>query len=356
MSVVGSKEERGRPARSTRQLFELLAHYRDQVMPRIRELIPNNRYRDTLYGPMLEYPLREGKGFRPALCLATCQACGGRAEEALDTAAALEMFHNAFLIHDDIEDGSQNRRGDPTLHTKYGIAIATNVGDGLNMLAMRTLLRNTRTLGLERALTLMFEVERMARESAEGQSMELDWGRFNRADLRPAGYLRMTRKKTCWYTCIAPLRVGALIANVRPSQLSAFIPLGFKIGAAFQIQDDVLNLTAEESLYGKEIAGDIAEGKRTLAVIHVIEHAGPSARSRILEIYGRRRLEKPRGDIDYVLDCMHRYGSISFASTVALRLAKSAERTFACEFAWIAPSPYRSFLQEMIYYMIDRRL
>src|ERR1700722_11119925 len=159
MSVVGSKEERGRPARSTRQLFELLAHYRDQMMPRIRQLIPNNRYRYTLCQQMLESRLREGKGFRPALCLATCQACGGRAEEALDTAAALEMFHNAFLIHDDIEDGSQNRRGDPTLHTKYGIAIATNVGDGLNMLAMRTLLRNPRTLGLERALTLMFEVE-----------------------------------------------------------------------------------------------------------------------------------------------------------------------------------------------------
>ena len=75
-------------------------------------------------------------------------AAAGRRTPWIRT-AALEMFHNAFLIHDDIEDGSENRRGDPTLHTKYGIAIATNVGDGLNMLAMRTLLRNTRTLGLE---------------------------------------------------------------------------------------------------------------------------------------------------------------------------------------------------------------
>jgi geranylgeranyl diphosphate synthase, type II len=356
MSVVRSKEERTHPSRSTRQLFELLAHYREQVLPRIRELIPTNRHRDTLYGLMLEYPLREGKGFRPALCLAVCQACGGRAEDALDTAAALEMFHNAFLIHDDIEDGSENRRGDPTLHTKYGIAIATNVGDGLNMLAMRTLLRNTRTLGLERALTLMFEVERMARESTEGQSMELDWVRFNRADLTPADYLRMTRKKTCWYTCIAPLRVGALIANVRPALLGAFIPLGFKIGAAFQIQDDVLNLTAQESLYGKEIAGDIAEGKRTLSVIHLIKHAGAPARKRIMEIYGCKRAEKSRDDITFVLECMEHYGSISFASSVARRLAESAERTFSRQFAWIAPSPYRSFLEEMIYYMIDRQL
>ncbi len=356
MSLVRLKEKRGRPGRSTEHFFEMLAHYREQVLVRIRELVPNNRFRHTLYGPMLEYPLREGKGFRPALCLAMCQACGGRVEEAMDTAAALEMFHNAFLIKDDIQDASEYRRGDPTLHTKYGIAIASNVGDGLNMLAMRTLLRNTRTLGLERALTLIFEIERMARESTEGQSMELDWVRFNRADVAVSDYLRMSRKKTCWYTCVAPMRAGALIANVRPAELGAFTSLGFKIGAAFQIQDDNLNLTAEESLYGKEIGGDIAEGKRTLAMIHLMEHASAADRRRILDIYARPRVDKSQGDIEFVLESMHRYGSIAFASDLARRLAESAARTFERRFAWIAPSPYRRFLEEMIYYMIERQL
>ncbi len=356
MAAMREREQRGRPQRSTDHFFEMLAFYREQVLERICELVPHNRYRRTLYGPMLEYPLREGKGFRPALCLATCQACGGRIEEALDTAAALEMFHNAFLIHDDIEDGSESRRGDPTLHAKYGVAIATNVGDGLNMLAMRTLLGNTRTLGLERALTLIFEVEKMARESTEGQSIELDWVHFNRADVRPADYLRMCRKKTCWYTCIAPLRTGALIAGVRPAELGPFTPFGFKIGAAFQIQDDVLNLTAEQALYGKELGGDIAEGKRTLIAIHVIEQAAAADRRRILDIYARPRAEKTAAELAFVLDCMHRYGSIAFATSLARRLALAAARIFERDFGWIAPSPYRRFLEEMIDYMIERQL
>lgn len=355
MSDIRTKEEHRRPQRSTDYFFELLHHYRQMVLARICELVPRNRYQDTLYGPMLEYPLREGKGFRPALCLAVCQACGGRVEEALDTAAALEMFHNAFLLHDDVEDFSESRRGQPTLHQKYGVAIAINVGDALNMLAMRTLLNNTRTLGLERALTLILEVERMARESAEGQSIELDWVRFNRADTSIRDYLRMGQKKTCWYTCITPMRTGALIAKVDSHRLSAFVPFGLKVGAAFQIQDDVLNLTAEQSIYGKEIGGDIAEGKRTVMVAHLLSEAKGSDAREIIDIYGRRREAKTQDDVAFVFACMQRYGSIDFARDLARRLTISAARTFDRRFGWIPPSPYRRFLEEMIDYMIERR-
>ncbi len=355
-SIVRLKEEQVRPRHSTDHFFELLAHYRELVLERMCELVPRNRYQRTLYGPLLEYPLREGKGFRPALCLATCQACGGRVEEALDTAASLEMFHNAFLIHDDIEDLSESRRGEQTLHAKYGIPIATNVGDALNMLAMRTLLRNTETLGLERALTLIFEVERMARESTEGQSIELDWVKFNRADVSVTDYLRMTRKKTCWYTCITPLRAGALIANVPPEALRPFTSFGFRVGAAFQIQDDILNLTAEERLYGKEIAGDIAEGKRTVIVIHLIDQLNAHERRRLLDIYARPRQEKSATDIEFVLDRMRRHESIQFAARLAHKLALSAEDIFREKFRWIGASPFRCFLEEMIHYMIERQL
>jgi geranylgeranyl diphosphate synthase type II len=355
MLTIRAKEQQGRPERSTDHFFALLDYYRQLVLARICELVPRNRYRSTLYGPMLEYPLSEGKGFRPALCLAVCQACGGRLEEALDTAVALEMFHNAFLIHDDIEDSSQYRRGQPTLHQKYGIAIATNIGDALNMLAMRTLLGNTRTLGLERALTLIFEIERMARESAEGQSIELDWVRFNKADTSVRAYLRMSQKKTCWYSFIAPMRTGALIAKINDQRLAAFVPFGLKIGAAFQIQDDTLNLTAEQSLYGKEIGGDIAEGKRTVIVTHLLREATGGDAARIVDIYGRSREAKTADDVAFVLKCMERYGSIDFARALARRLTLSAARCFAGRFGWIPPSPHRCFLEEMIDYMVERK-
>lgn len=305
---------------------------------------------------MLEYPLREGKGFRPALCLSMCQACGGRMGDALDTAAALEMFHNAFLIHDDIEDESVSRRGSPALHTKYGIPIATNVGDGLNMLAMRTLLGNVELLGLERSLSVILEVDRMARESTEGQSIELDWVRHNTPDVSTRDYLLMARKKTCWYTCIAPLRMGALIAGVQPAELSIFNSFGFKIGTAFQIQDDILNLTAEESLYGKEILGDIAEGKRTLMANHVMRHATPTDRARICAIYGLSRAEKTADDVAYVFEMMQSTGSLDYARNIAKQLTLRAKRIFDAKMRWIAPSPHRGFLEQMIQYMIDRKL
>ena len=356
MSRMRATEALARPPGSTEHLFATLSWYRELVLERIQELVPKNRYVRTLYGLMLEYPLREGKGFRPALCLSTCQACGGKLEDGLDTAAALEMFHNAFLIHDDVEDASESRRGYPTLHRKYGVPIATNVGDALNMLAMRTLLRNTETLGLERALTIIYEVERMARESTEGQSLELDWVHGSRSSVRIRDYFLMTYKKTCWYTCIAPMRVGALIAGVHRRDLSDFLPLGFRIGAAFQIQDDVLNLDAEERLYGKEIGGDIAEGKRTLIAIHALQTAEGSTRDRLSAIYAKPREAKTVEEIAWVLAAMRRQGSVAFAKDISRRLTLSAKRLFERRFDWLAPSPHRAFLEEMFQYMIDRKL
>jgi geranylgeranyl diphosphate synthase type II len=354
---VNDKEAGDRVGEAANLFFDTLAGYRDLVLNRILEIVPKGgRYERMLYQPMLEYPLREGKGFRPALCLAICQACGGKLAHALDSAAALELFHNAFLIHDDIEDASETRRGLPTLHAQHGVAAATNIGDALNTLALRTLLGNTGIVGLERSLVIINDVSRMARESTEGQAMELNW--ISLPDHRPLGlrdYLTMTRKKTTWYTCIAPMRLGAIIADVPGRRLGAFIPFGFRVGAAFQIQDDVLNLVGDEALYGKELAGDIAEGKRTLMAIHAMASAAPETRARLAAIYGLPRVEKTSEDIRYVRDAMEALGSIDFARDVAMRLTASARRIFESQFRWIPPGPHRGFVEAMIDYMASRR-
>ncbi len=355
-ATMRAKEQEARPPAGHDEFFDTLAHYRDEVLAELRALIPDNPYRDVLYDLMLEYPLREGKGFRPALCLAACQGCGGRLGDAVTSAAALELFHNAFLIHDDLEDGSLSRRGSPTLHAKYGVGIAANVGDGMNVLALGTLLRNVELIGLEKALATVREAERMARESVEGQAIELDWIRFNRADLGVRDYLLMCRKKTCWYTCIAPMRIGALIAGAPPERLRLFNSFGFHVGAAFQIQDDILNLTAEERLYGKEIGGDIAEGKRTVMVVHLLASARSRDRRRLVRIYGKDRREKTEAELDFVRAGMDQYGSIDFARALAHRLALRAESLFERDLRWIPASSHRRFLGQMIDYMITRRL
>src|SRR5712691_1796458 len=176
-------------------------------------LLPSKEPKRYLYDLVSSYPQRAGKGLRPGLCIATCQTFGGTTALALNSAVALELFHNAFLIHDDVEDGSEHRRGQPTLHAEHGLAIAVNVGDAMNVLSLRPLMENLTTLGPQLTWQIFTEVEHMVQQSVEGQAMELGWVRDNICDLTEADYLRMTLKKTCWYTCIHPCRIGALIAT-----------------------------------------------------------------------------------------------------------------------------------------------
>src|SRR5436190_12103087 len=136
-------------------LSDYLSEVRGFVLDEIRQIVAGRKYRPMLYDLMLDYPLRGGKALRPALCVASCRALGGRLEDVIRTAAVIELYHNAFLIHDDIEDGSLLRRGRPTLHTEYGVPTAVNVGDAMLALAMRPLLDNTRVLGLGKALRIL---------------------------------------------------------------------------------------------------------------------------------------------------------------------------------------------------------
>jgi geranylgeranyl diphosphate synthase, type II len=166
-----------------------------------------------LGAPAAEYLERGGKGLRPALCLATCKAFGGEVEDALPSAAAIELLHTAFLVHDDVEDDSELRRGKPTLHRQYGRALAINAGDGLAVLALGALRDNESRLGPRLSARIWSEFDFMARQTVDGQAQELGWQREGRTDLTADDYLDLIMKKTCWYTTVLPLRVGALIGT-----------------------------------------------------------------------------------------------------------------------------------------------
>src|SRR5262249_39708522 len=158
----------------------------------IQQIIPDNRWRPILYDLMLAYPLRVGKAFRPSLCIATCRGLGGRLQDVLRTAAVLGLYHNTFLIPDHVEVGFAMRRGYPTLQHEFGLAIAVNVGDAMNALCLQSLLDNTYLIGLGKALKILQVIAGMARESVEGQAIELDWIRHHRWNLTDRDYVRMT--------------------------------------------------------------------------------------------------------------------------------------------------------------------
>ena len=322
------------------------------------------RHRETGYGPLYDllsdYPFREGKGLRPAICLAACRAAGGRTEQASVSAAALELFHNAFLIHDDVEDGSQFRRGTITLFEAHGVPVAINVGDATNVLAMGHLLANTELLGLSKTLLVLREVERMARESVEGQAIELGWIRHGRYDLGDRDYVRMAYKKTCWYTVIAPLRIGVIcgIPPVLPSPidevLMPLIELGHLAGIAFQISDDLLNLEADQESYGKEISGDLLEGKRTIMLLHFVRSARGATLKRAMRLLQRARREKRPDEVAWLLGAMIKVGSLEYGRAMARHYSQQALELEARGLPFLRESNDRRFLREMLQYVIDR--
>jgi geranylgeranyl diphosphate synthase type II len=266
------------------------------------------------------------------------------------------LFHNAFIVHDDIEDESISRRGDKTLNNKYGIAIATNIGDALNVLAFSPLLGNMKIIGLDKSLQIFQEIEKMAKFSVEGQAMELEWVKNNYWELDQNDYFRMTARKTCWYTCISPFRLGAIIADSNHVKMSTYNRLGLWLGIAFQIQDDILNLVGEEVLYGKESAGDIWEGKRTLMLIHTLNSAHGKDKKKLIEILSKSRGEKTAKDVAFVLELMNKFDAIECGKSTAKHFALKADSYFQNKFSYLEESKYKKFFSELITYVINRNL
>lgn len=347
----------------------------------------------SLHDLILDYPQRGGKALRPALAIATCLGLGGHLAAVLPTAATLELYHNAFLIHDDIEDESWWRRGKPTMHIDHGIPIAINVGDAMLSLTLQPLLDNVERVGLGPALRILRAVAHMTRQTVDGQAIELEWVKSNSWQLDDADYLRMVELKTSWYSFITPLQTGAIAAGATIERLAPLEALGRHIGAAFQITDDLLNLRGDPEDYGKEIGGDLWEGKRTLMLLHALRSIADDERDRAVRILGKRRpamdgeldltelLDRLAGrgelslagrteiagflhaqrhtdaktldDIRWLFEMMQRVGSLGHARDVAARHAQAAQSVLS-EMDWLPASEHRDMLRSLVDYVHER--
>jgi geranylgeranyl pyrophosphate synthase/uncharacterized protein with NAD-binding domain and iron-sulfur cluster len=336
------------------EFSQRLEWYRSFTMAALRDAIPTTEPQKYLYEPIREFVARPSKGLRPALCLASCLAYGGRIDEAMQSAAGIELLHNAFLVHDDIEDASESRRGQPTLHRCVGTPLAVNVGDAMNAMAMGLFRQNVDRLGPERSLRIFDEVDHMLRESLEGQALELGWIRDGTRDLVPDDYLRLVLKKTAWYSFIHPMRIGAVIADADVDTLERFHSFGFLLGAAFQIYDDLLNLTGDEAVYGKEIDGDLCEGKRTLPLIYALSSVSAPDRTvleRLLRHRNEGRLPRQLHEVKRIL---RESGSLEQTRQAALMLARAAEERLSTAFAHADEGPDLAFLGSLTRFIVER--
>ena len=180
--------------------------------------IPDGIPKEFLYDLMHDYPLRGGKRFRPAMVLLFCELFGGNPDEALNSATALELFHNFALIHDDIEDNSIMRRGAPTLHLKYGTALALNSGDAMLGIVHETLLKNYAILDRDLSLRIHQLLNKVMMTTFEGQAIDIGWIENNIFPSR-SEYIEMIIKKTGSYSGSGPCQCGALIAGASKSEL-----------------------------------------------------------------------------------------------------------------------------------------
>jgi geranylgeranyl diphosphate synthase type II len=374
------------------ELDDYLAACQEACVQEISRLfVPGDQRPNGLFDLILDYPLRGGKALRPTLSIAVCLGLGGRLEAVLPTAATLELYHNAFLIHDDIEDESLLRRGLPALHVDHGIPIAINVGDAMMSLSLQPLLDNVERIGLGASLRILRAVARMTRKTVEGQAVELEWVRANAWQLADADYLGMVELKTSWYSFITPLQVGAVAAGAPPERLALLEPLGQHLGAAFQITDDLLNLRADPEDYGKEIGGDLWEGKRTLMLLHALRHAASPDRQRALQILARPRpstdpalqlgalldqlvargelsqacrtellahlygADKPKtlDDVRWLFALLHRTGSLDHARAIADGEARRAGAVLS-DLDWFPASQHRDVLSGLVDYVRER--
>lgn len=286
-----------------------------------------SRYLDRgppeLYKPLQDLMSRGGKRLRPAMCMTACEAVGGEKKDALKIAAALEMIHNFTLIHDDIADKSELRRGKPCLHHTYGLGLAINSGDGLFSLAYEALSDATARLDEKKAKRVWDMVPRRVTEVCEGQALDIGWVQNKRWDLTEEDYFEMIQRKT-GALMSAACEAGAIIGNGTEKQIKALRDFGMDVGIGFQIQDDVLNLRADVKKYGKEIGGDINEGKRTLMVIYTLSACTPAEKKWLIGILDKEK--NTQGEIKDAIALIEKYGSIDKASGVAKRMVTKGKK------------------------------
>ncbi|MBN1893567.1 polyprenyl synthetase family protein [bacterium] len=225
----------------------------------------------SLFEPMAYLVKAGGKRIRPLLLSLSCACVGGRMEDAIDAAAAVELLHTFTLVHDDIMDHDDLRRGRPTVHRKWDEATAILAGDGLVTLAYLSLIQTRKRLPevLDVFTAALLEL-------CKGQALDKEFE--SRSEVSQAEYVDMIDQKTGMLlraSCV----IGGLIGSGNPAQVKALEDFGRTLGRAFQIQDDLLDLESEESVFGKPQGSDLVARKKTSISIHFLTHAEPAAKT-----------------------------------------------------------------------------
>ena len=301
---------------SAKEVFELL---REDLAAIEREF-----GRDTVSGVRAITDIGEhlraggGKRIRPALLLLAAKLFPHDERSAIRLGAVVEIIHTATLVHDDIIDEAKTRRGRPAANTQWGNSKCVLAGDWLYMQAFKIAVeeRNFRVLDVLIELT---------QQMVEGELLQMD--KLGKCIGLDEHFDLIYRKTACLFS--VSMKVGAILGQATADQEARLAEYGRNLGLAFQIVDDVLDLTASEEVLGKPVASDLREGKVTMSVIHALERCTPAERKLVEKVLEERAFISVQHE--QILEILNRYGSIEYAYAAAAEHAEIARRAI-CTF------------------------
>lgn len=325
--------------------MDVLENYKQLVYPFVINYI--NRFTDPGFHRDItsDYTQRQGKYLRPSLVMMTAGAMGFDINKAISTAAAMQMSEDWILNHDDIEDDSEERRGSPTLHKKFGIPLAINAGDALHALNWQLI----HEIGNE---AIFQEFKKITNKTVLGQTTELKLIQDNNFQITLDDVYRIIESKTCYYSVSGPMRLGAILAGATTDQLDLIYEFGLQLGKAFQIMDDYLDLTSDFNGQKKQFCNDLYEGKGTVFLVHLLNNCQDP---KIIEILSKTRHFKTEAEIIYILDLMKKHGSLDYGYNLAKEFLTKALEIFNRDLTFLKVEPYRDQLAQTIEYVFNRK-
>ncbi|MCJ7732362.1 polyprenyl synthetase family protein [Candidatus Bathyarchaeota archaeon] len=286
-----------------------------------------------------------GKRLRPFLTIKACEAAGGKMKDAIPFAAALEILHNFTLVHDDVMDHDELRRGNPTVHAKYGEPMAILAGDLLFAKVYQSVLDYAPAhMSSDDVIQALQKMTDAIIILCEGQALDVSFPKAT--DVTEEDYIFMIGGKTSalFKACA---EVGAIVAGASNEKIEALAKFAWDAGIAFQIVDDVLGITADESKLGKPVGSDIREGKKTIIMIHALKHANTEQLDILLKAMGEK--SDPEA-VKAAVKVLNDVGSIEYAKKKAEKYSESAFKSIES----LRDTPAKQQLVELVNYFVQR--
>lgn len=292
----------------------------------IEKIVDLNTEPHLLYKASRQIIDAGGKRLRPFLVLKSCKLVKGREEDAIPTAAALELLHTFTLIHDDIMDQDEKRRGVPSVHAQWGMPIGIVAGDLLFAKVYEAIIKYTdiKHVTPMRILQVLREISEATITLCEGQTRDMMFE--EKETVSKEEYLEMIKGKTAALFEVSA-RSGGILGGANKKQVDSLGMFGYYSGMAFQIIDDILALTADEKVLKKPVGNDIREGKRTLIVVYALEKASENQRKKILGTLGNK--DASAEQIQKTIDVIYSLGAIDYSKQLAKKYIEKSKEALA---------------------------